>query len=91
MILESLCRFIPYRVKIKSLYWVLKEAEINSELEVLFSKIDNDCFNEAFLILENMQSKWIGFKPNPPDWFRKDYIGQLTKAETMLYFLTSDE
>lgn len=91
MILETLCKFIPRKVRIKTLYWVQKEIEIDKDLEKLFELIDNDQFSGAFKLLEELKLKWLGIKPNPPDWFYKDYTGQLIKAETMLYFLTSED
>ena len=86
MILETLCKFIPSRVRIKTLYWVQKEIEIDKDLTKLFELIDNDQFSGAFKLLEELQLKWIGIKPNPPDWFHKDYIGQLTKTIDLRLF-----
>ncbi|MCB1711592.1 MAG: hypothetical protein KDH96_03655 [Candidatus Riesia sp.] len=43
-------KLIPFSVRIKSLYWVRKEREINLDLEDLFSKIDNDQYEEASTI-----------------------------------------
>ena len=36
----NITKFIPFNIKIKSLYWVRKEREIDSDLSNLFSKID---------------------------------------------------
>ena len=77
-------KLIPFSIKIKSLYWVRKEREINSDLKDLFSKIDNDQYEEASILLEELRTKW---NIKCPEWFLLEYIPQFSKAQAMLDFL----
>ena len=85
----DITKLIPYNIRIKSLYWVRKEREINSDLSNLFSKIDNDEFEEATTLLNDLKNKWVEFSHNSPEWFQLEYIPKFTKAEAMLNFLNS--
>ena len=90
-------KIIPINVRIKTLYWVRKERlywvrkerEINVDLERLFDKIDTDKYSEALTILNQLREKWTPFSFNYPKWFQIEYIGQFSKAEAMINFLTS--
>jgi len=62
----DITKLIPYNIRIKSLYWVKKEREINSDLSNLFSKIDNDEFEEATILLNDLKNKWIEFSHSSP-------------------------
>ena len=79
-----LSKLIPFKITVKSLYWVRKEREINLDLEDLFSKIDNDQYEEASILLKELRIKW---NIKCPEWFLLEYIPQFSKAEAMLNFL----
>lgn len=83
----NITKFIPYNIRVKSLYWVRREKEIEIDLTNLFSKIDNDEYEEAWLLLEELKTKWIPIKC--PEWFLLEYIPQFSKAEAMLNFLAA--
>lgn len=87
----NLTKFIPSSIKIKSLYWTRKGKEIDEDLKELFDLIDNDSYKSAKSLLEHLRLKWGEYESNYPFWFHKEYLVQFVKAETMLYFLTSDE
>ena len=84
----NISKLIPFNIRIKTLYWVRKEKEINTDLEDLFTKIDNDDYNDARKTLELLREKWIEFSQTSPLWFQLEYIPQFTKAESMLNFLS---
>ena len=83
----NITKFIPFNIRIKSLYWVKKEREIDSELSNLFSKIDNDEYEQGRLLLNELRDKWTELSFNSPEWFQLEYISQFEKAEAMLNFL----
>jgi len=83
----NITKFIPFNIKIKSLYWVRKEREIDSDLSNLFSKIDNDEYKEGRVLLNELKNKWNELTFNSPEWFQLDYISQFSRAEAMLNFL----
>jgi hypothetical protein len=83
----TITKFIPFNIKIKSLYWVRKEREIDSDLSNLFSKIDNDEYKEGRVLLNELKNKWDELTFNSPEWFQLDYISQFSRAEAMLNFL----
>lgn len=83
----NITKFIPFNIRIKSLYWVRKEREIDSDLSILFSKIDNDEYEQGRVLLNELQNKWTELSFNSPKWFQLDYISQFSKAEAMLNFL----
>ena len=83
----NITKFIPFNIRIKSLYWVKKEREINSDLSNLFSKIDNDEYKEGRILLNELKNKWTELSFNLPEWFQLDYISQFSRAEAMLDFL----
>ena len=64
-----------------------KEREIDSDLSILFSKIDNDEYEQGRVLLNELQNKWTELSFNSPKWFQLDYISQFSKAEAMLNFL----
>jgi len=86
----NISKIIPFNIRVKTLYWVRKEKEINSDLSLLFSKIDNNDYVEGKLLLENLKNKWIEFSQKSPEWFQLEYISQFSRAESMLYFLTTN-
>lgn len=83
----NITKFIPFNIRIKSLYWVRKEREIDSDLSILFSKIDNDEYEQGRVLLNELQNKWTELSFNSPKWFQIDYISQFSRAEAMLNFL----
>lgn len=83
----NITKFIPFNIRIKSLYWVRKEREIDSDLSNLFSKIDNDEYKEGRVLLNELKNKWTELSFNSPEWFQLDYISQFSRAEAMLNFL----
>ena len=86
----NISKLIPFKFKIKSLYWVRKEKEINSDLTELFNKIDNDDYNSASVLLDNLRNKWV-IDVSTPEWFQLEYIAQFSKADAMISFLTANE
>ena len=86
----NITKLIPYNIRIKSLYWVRKEKEINSDLSNLFSKIDNDEYEQGRSLLNELRGKWVEFSHTSPEWFQLEYIPQFSKAEAMLNFLETD-
>lgn len=83
----NITKLIPFEIRIKTLYWVRKEKEIDSDLSVLFDKIDNDEYVSARYILNDLRDKWTEFSHTAPKWFVEEYIPQFSKAEAMLNFL----
>jgi hypothetical protein len=81
-----LSKFIPYDIRIKTLYWVRKEIEIKSDLSILFNKIDEGEHRIARHMLESLKYKWTEFSHGSPEWFL-DYIAKFAMAESMLDFL----
>ena len=88
-ITDNLKMIIPYRIKVKSMYWVIKEIEIDSDLSMLFSLIDSDEYEKSWILLKKLKTKWNDeFPYRHPEWFSLEYICQFTRAESMLYFLS---
>jgi hypothetical protein len=85
----EITKLIPFNIRIKSLYWVRKESEIDSDLSNLFSKIDNDEYEQGKILLNELRNKWIELSHTSPKWFQLEYIPQFSKAEAMLNFLES--
>jgi hypothetical protein len=83
----NITKLIPVNIRIKSLYWVRKEREIDSDLSNLFSKIDNDEYEQGRILLNELRDKWTEFSQTSPEWFQLKYIPQFSKAEAMLNFL----
>lgn len=83
----NISKIIPFSIRIKTLYWVKKEKEIDNDLLKLFNKIDEDDYVEARLLLESLRKKWTVLSQNSPDWFQLEYISQFSRAESMLNFL----
>lgn len=83
----NITKFIPFNIRIKSFYWVKKEREIDSDLSNLFSKIDNDKYEQGRVLLNELKNKWTELSFNSPEWFQLDYISQFSRAEAMLNFL----
>jgi hypothetical protein len=83
----NITKLIPFNIRIKSLYWVRKEREIDLDLSNLFSKIDNDEYEQGRMLLNELRGKWIEFSHTSPEWFQLEYIPQFSKAESMLNFL----
>ena len=88
-IITYLTKLIPFSIKIKSLYWVNKEKEINFDLSILFNLIDTDKYDEAEIKLETLKTKWYSIES--PHWFQLEWLSKFAKAEAMLNFLTSKE
>ncbi len=86
----KISKLIPFNIRIKSLYWVRKEREINSDLTILFDKIDNDHYEEATILLKQLEDKWLLFSQTAPEWFALEYIPQFTRAGSMLSFLKAE-
>ena len=85
----NISKVIPFSIRIKSLYWVRKEKEIDSDLSKLFGLIDTDEYELAKNLLNYLRDKWLGFSQTAPQWFVLEYIPQFSKAESMLLFLDS--
>lgn len=84
----NISKIIPFSIRIKTLYWVKKEKEIDNDLLKLFNKIDDgDDYVETRLLLESLRKKWTLLSKNSPDWFQLEYISQFSRAESMLNFL----
>lgn len=80
-------KLIPFNIRIKSLYWVRKEREINSDLSNLFSKIDNDEYKEGRILLDQLRNKWTEISYSAPKWFNLKYLPEFVRAESMFNFL----
>lgn len=83
----NITKMIPFNIRIKTLYWVRKEKEINKDLEKLFKLFDDDRYIECRLLLEELREKWIEFSHKAPQWFVMKYIPEFTRAEAMLNFM----
>jgi len=83
----NISKLIPFSVRIKTLYWVRKEKEIDSDLTELFALIDEDDYKQGRIKLELLVDKWTLFSQSSPKWFQLEYISQLSKAESMMNFL----
>ena len=83
----NITKYIPFNIRIKTLYWVRKEKEIKSDLSNLFSKIDNDEYKEGRMLLNELINKWTELSYNSPEWFQIDHISEFVRAEAMLNFL----
>lgn len=83
----NISKIIPFNIRIKTLYWVRKEKEIDSDLSTLFQKIDNDEYKEARIMLDELRHKWTELSFSSPQWFQLEYVSQFSKAEAMLNFL----
>ena len=83
----NIAKIVPFDIRIKTLYWVRKEKEINSDLLKLFSKIDEDKYKEGRILLNNLKDKWTELSWESPEWFQLEYISQFARAEAMLNFL----
>ena len=83
----NIAKIVPFNIRIKTLYWVRKEKEINSDLLKLFSKIDEDKYKEGRILLNNLKDKWTELSWESPEWFQLEYISQFARAEAMLNFL----
>lgn len=83
----NITKFIPFNIRIKTLYWFKKEREIDSDLSNLFSKIYNNEYEKGRVLLNVFKNKWTALSFNSPEWFQLDYISQFSKAEDMLNFL----
>ena len=81
----DISKYIPLSIQIKTLYWVMKEIEIEAELAVLFAEIDDEKYEEAREYLEYLKEKW---PVQGPGWFHA-HIAELARAEAMLDFLTA--
>ncbi len=81
-------KLIPYNIRIKSLYWVRREKEIDKDLTVLFGMIDDDKYSEARVELERLQKKWLDYAQKCPEWFY-DHLSQFAKAQSMLDFFNA--
>ena len=79
----NITKLIPFNIRIKSLYWVKKEREIDSDLLNLFQKIDNEEYKQGRILLNKLRDKWTEPSHTAPKWFQ-EYISQFTKAESML-------
>lgn len=86
----NLTKFIPWGIKIKSWYWVKKEKEIDKELTELFNLIDTDQYKEARILLNKLQDKWNTEGGLVPNWFYKEHVSLLVKAESQLDFLEGE-
>ena len=53
----NITKLIPFEIRIKTLYWVRKEKEIDSDLSSLFNKIDNDEYDVAMILLNQLRDK----------------------------------
>ncbi len=84
----NITKLIPVNIRIKSLYWVRKEREIDTDLSNLFSKIDNDDYKQGRILLKQFRDKWTEELSNgSPEWFDFQYMPEFVRAEAMLDFL----
>jgi hypothetical protein len=83
----DITKLIPFNIRIKTLYWVKKEREIDSDLSILFEKIDNDEYIDERKLLETFRNKWTEISWKAPEWFRLEYMSQFERAEATLNFL----
>lgn len=81
----NITKLIPFNIRIKSLYWVIKENEIEADLTILFNKIDMDEYDAARVLLNELECKWIMLSHTAPNWF-DDHIAKFAKANAMLNF-----
>lgn len=71
-------KLIPAYIQIKSLYTIQQEKILDKELTNLFHLIDTDEYDAAKRVLEILRKKY------------GDIVPELTRAETMLHFLTTN-
>jgi len=71
-------KLIPGYIQIKSLYTIQQEKILDKELTNLFYLIDTDKYYDAKRVLETLRKKY------------GDIVPELTRAETMLIWLTSE-
>jgi hypothetical protein len=69
-------KLIPAYIQIKSLYTIQQEKILDKELTNLFHLIDTDEYDAAKRVLEILRKKY------------GDTVPELTKASSMLHFLT---
>jgi len=83
----DITKIIPFNIRIKTLYWVRKEKEIESDLENLFNKIGEEEYEQGKLMLEKLEIKWSAFDNKYPEWFQLDHLSKFARAEAMISFL----
>ncbi len=88
--MKNITKLIPANIRIKSLYWVIKEKEINLDLSELFSLIDIADYEKANTLLPILYNKWHEISYKAPEWFSLEYMPKFTRAESMLSFLMCD-
>jgi hypothetical protein len=77
-------KLIPAKIEIRSLYWVNIQKEMESDLESIFNKIDEDNYKDAKSLIEGFRHKWDGKKY--PEWVWDTYA-EWSKAQSMVDFL----
>ena len=82
-----LAKYIPFEIRVKSLYWVRKEKELDIDLINLFSLIDVEELDAAGVTLNGLLEKWTETSHRAPKWFMEKSLPQLQKAEAMILFL----
>ena len=82
----NITKFIPFEIRIKTLYWVNLEREIKYELERLYEVIDNGDVKFARMMLNDMLEKWEPIGIDCPKWFW-EYIAKFQNADSMISFL----
>jgi hypothetical protein len=82
----NITKLIPFYFQVKSLYWVRKEKEMQSDLSRLFTALDFEEPPKAREIFEQLKTKWNWDQtlPNCPKWFSLAYSSEFLKAETLL-------
>lgn len=82
--INDIKKLIPFRVHIKSLYWVQVERQMNEELKTIFAHLDEDeCLTAKMLIVE-FDEKWGDMIV--PNWLIP-IKSQIEQARVMFGFL----
>lgn len=87
----NITKYIPYKIEIKSLYWVKQEKEIINDFKTLFALIDEDEYLKARIVLSQLEQKWfyVG-NYDAPKWFKDTHMPTFANAESMLNFLQTN-
>lgn len=85
--MDFIKRLIPGHITVRSLYWVQRQKEMESELRTIFHCIDNDKFAQCQWLIEKFHEKWDGMRK--PLWLSLEIESQIYRAEAMLNILTA--
>ena len=84
-LINFILKLIPAKIIISSLYWLQINDEMDKELIIIFSLIDNDKYDEAEKLEKEFHEKWDG-KYIFPEWVAETY-SKIYKAGSMINFM----